>query len=311
MKKLFIIIAALCFGAATMNAQTVAEATEAYNQAAQYLDAGDHANAVSYFKQALSTAEKCESGADEIIANCKGTIAKIQFEIAKTYLRDKEFDKAIAQYGVAKDDATLYGDDEIVASVADILPKVYLQKATALQGTKDFAGSVEAAKTALGLEPDNGTAALVLGKSYLGLGKVADAENAFLTAKANGKEKDANKQLSNLYLKLAQNANKSNKPADAINYAKKSNECVENANAYKLCASASQKLGKTQDMVAYYEKYLAVSPNAKDAAGVMYTIAVTYQQAGNKEEAIKYYQKVANDPQYGATALQQIQTLSK
>ena len=311
MKKLFIIIAALSFGAATMNAQTVAEATEAYNQAAQYLDAGDHANAVEYFKQALSTAEKCESGADEIIANCKGTIAKIQFEIAKNYLRDKEYDKAIAQYGVAKEDATLYGDDEVIANVAENLPKVYLQKANTLLGAKNFAGGAEAAKKALELEPDNGTAALVLGKACMGLGKIADAEAAFATAKANGKEKDANKQLSTLYLKLAQSALKSNKLTDVITYAKKSNECVESANAYKLCASASQKLGKTQDMVAYYEKYLAVAPNAKDAAGVMYTIAVTYQQAGNKEEALKYYQKVANDPQYGATALQQIQALSK
>ncbi|MCQ2184296.1 MAG: tetratricopeptide repeat protein [Bacteroidales bacterium] len=309
MKKLILILAATLVSAATISAQTVAEATECYNQAAQYLDGGDYANAVSYFKQALATAEKCETGADEVIANCKSTIAKVQFEIAKSYLRDKNFDNAIAQYAVAKADAQLYGDDEVVANVDEVLPKAYLQKALALQGSKDFAGSIEAAKKVLELEPDNGTAALVLGKSCLSAGKTADAEAAFKLAKANGKEKDADKQLSTLYLKKAQAALKAGKLDEVIKQATLSNECVENANAYKLCASASQKLGKTQDMIAYYEKYLAISPNAKDAAGVNYTIAVTYQQAGNKAEAVKYYQKVVGDPTYGAQAQQQISAL--
>ena len=39
------------------------------------------------------------------------------------------------------------------------------------------------------------------------------------------------------------------------------------------------------------------------------TIAVLYQQAGNKEKAKEYYLKIENDAQYGATAKEQLKTL--
>ena len=127
--------------------------------------------------------------------------------------------------------------------------------------------------------------------------------------KANGQEKNASKLLSNIYLKQAQAANKAKKYQEVIDFAAKSNEALENGNAYKLTASALQKLGKNDECIAAYEKYLEVTPNAKDASGIICTIAVLYQQAGNKAKAKEYYEKIVNDPQFGATAQEQLKTL--
>ena len=42
--------------------------------------------------------------------------------------------------------------------------------------------------------------------------------------------------------------------------------------------------------------------NAKDFAGVAYTIAVLSQQEGDKAKAKEYYEKITSDPQYGVAA---------
>jgi tetratricopeptide (TPR) repeat protein len=78
----------------------------------------------------------------------------------------------------------------------------------------------------------------------------------------------------------------------------------------ELATSAAQKLGKNDECITLYEKYLEISPKAKDANGVICTIAVLYQQAGNKEKAKEFYQKIVNDPQYGPTAQEQLELLA-
>jgi tetratricopeptide (TPR) repeat protein len=140
-------------------------------------------------------------------------------------------------------------------------------------------------------------------------GQLDEAITALETAMANGQEKNAAKILSNVYLKKAQASNKAKNYQEVIDFAAKSNEALENGNAYKLTASALQKLGKNDECIAAYEKYLEVTPNAKDAGGIICTIAVLYQQAGNKAKAKEYYEKIVNDPQYGATAQEQLKTL--
>ena len=95
----------------------------------------------------------------------------------------------------------------------------------------------------------------------------------------------------------------------AIDNALKANSYLENANAYKIAASSAQKMGNNAQCIEFYEKYLVVKPNAKDAAGVTFTIAALYQQMGNKAKAVENYEKVASDPQYGPGAQEQLKVL--
>ena len=138
-----------------------------------------------------------------------------------------------------------------------------------------------------------------------------EAKAAYEQALANGQEKTARKQLSNIFLKEAQAALKGGKFADAISAAGKSNEYLENANACKIAGNAAVKAKDNDAAIANFEKYLQLSPNAKDANGIICTLAVIFQQSGNKEKAIEYYQKIVTDPQYGQTAKAQIAALNK
>ena len=135
------------------------------------------------------------------------------------------------------------------------------------------------------------------------------AIEALKVAAANGKADQANKLLSNVFLKKGQALLKENKAADAIAAFEEANSYVENANAYKLIASANTKLGKSKAAIEAYKKYLEVDPNVKDAAE-MFTIAATAQKAGDKATATEYYKKLSGT-KYAEQAKAQLTALQK
>ncbi|MBR2127546.1 MAG: tetratricopeptide repeat protein [Bacteroidales bacterium] len=309
MKKIFLLITAAVVSAGIMSAQDINQATENYNNGAMELDMGNKEAALTCFQTALTMAEALGDEGAELAANCKNIIPNVMLSLAKDFIKADNFDGAVEQLNKTAEAAELYGAPETAAEAKDMIPTVYLSKGNGLLKAKDVAGATAAFQQVLALDPTNGMASLLLGQALTAQGKVAEAEAAYLQAAENGQETNAKKQLSKMYLKLAQAALKGKKSQDAYDHAVKANSFIEDANAYKIAASAAQQLGKNADCIANYEKYLEMKPNAKDAAGVKFTIGALYQQTGNKAKAKEFYQMVVNDPQYGASAQEQLKTL--
>lgn len=313
MKKFLLIAAAAVMSAVTVSAQDLAQATETYNNGAMELQMGNTAVALEHFQNALQMSESLGDDAIDLVNNCKKAICSTSLSIAKDLYNSKDFNGAIDAFNKAKEYAENYGEEEIAAEAAELVNQTWKLKyntdAKEAMKAKDYATAAENFKKVLDIEPDNGNTAIQLGQAYMKAGKLDEALGALEIAKANGQEANASKVISQIFLMKAQSALKSKNYQAVIDNAAKSNEALENANAYKLAASAAQKLGKNNDCIEFYEKYLAISPNAKDANGVICTVAVLYQQAGNKEKAKEYYQKIVNDPQFGATATEQLKNL--
>ena len=313
MKKIFLFFAAVVMTAGVMSAQDINQATEAYNNGAMELQMGNNAAAIENFQTALTMGEALGDEAADLVANCKKAISSTYLSMAKDLYNAKDFEGAVTAFQQAKEVAEGYGETEIAAEAAELVGQTemlkYNTEGKAAMKAKDFATAIAAFTKVLEMDPTNGSTAIQLGQAYMNSGKLDEAIAALETAKANGQEANASKILSNIYLKKAQAANKAKKYQEVIDFAAKSNEALENGNAYKLTAGALQKLGKNDECIATYEKYLEVTPNAKDASGIICTIAVLYQQAGNKAKAKEYYEKIVNDPQFGATAQEQLKTL--
>ena len=299
--------------AGVLSAQDINQATESYNNGAMELQMGNNSAAIEYFQSALTMGEALGDEGADLVANCKKAICSAYLSMAKDLYNAKDFDGAITAFQQAKEVAEGYGEAEIAAEAADLIGQTEMLKfnteGKAAMKAKDFATAITCFTKVLEMDPANGATAIQLGQAYMNSGKLDEAITALETAKANGQEKNAAKILSNIYLKKAQASNKAKNYQEVIDFAAKSNEALENGNAYKLTASALQKLGKNNECIAAYEKYLEVTPNAKDAGGIICTIAVLYQQAGNKAKAKEYYEKIVNDPQFGATAQEQLKTL--
>lgn len=308
MKKIFLLFAAV-MAAGVMSAQDINKAIELANNGNEAFQMGEYGLAIDAFKSSLAIAEGLGEAGAEHAATCKTAICNIHLANAKNLLKAADYDGALAKLNETITVAEGYGAAETVADASSLIPNVYMAKGNASLKAKDMAGAIASYTKVTELNPANGDAYLRLGRALAASGKVDEAVAAYESAAANGEEADAKKQLSNLFLKMAQAKTKVKDYQGAIDNALKANSYLENANAYKIAASSAQKMGNNAQCIEFYEKYLVVKPNAKDAAGVTFTIAALYQQMGNKAKAIENYEKVASDPQYGPGAQEQLKVL--
>ena len=309
MKKIMFALAALVCAASIASAQDMAVATETYNNGVMSLQGGDKAVALNYFKEALSLGEACGEEGAELVTNCKNAIPGIILSIAKGQINDGSYDEAVATLAEASAKAKEYGVEGIPAEAAELTTNAYLRKGTSLLKAKDMEGAAGALKEVVAADPANGGAYMMLGQALMGSGKADEAIDAFKSAAANGKEEQANKMLGNIYLKQGQVLLKGGKNAEAIEAFNAANGYSENPASYKLIASAYTKSGKSKEAINAYKKYLEVSPNAKDADDIIFTIAATAQKAGDKATAKEYYNKLTGSAKYAAQAAAQLKTL--
>ena len=306
----------MLFAAAAMTvsvafAQDINAVTETYNNGAMELEMGNKEAALGYFQAALTEAEALGEAGMEIAENCKMTIPVVMISLANDLIEANEYDAAAEWLTKAEEAAALYGDTEKAADAAAKKNQILMKKAADLLKAKDYTNAIVVYEQIMAIDPTNGRAALQMGQAYNASGNQEKAEEAFNVAAANGQEKQANKQLSNLYVKKASAALKAKKTQEAYDFAVKSNEYLENANAYKIAGQCSMALGKAAEGLPLLEKYVELSPNAKDANQMRFNIAATAQKLGDKEKAKAYYEQVLSDPKFGPQAQAQLNALNK
>lgn len=311
MKKIVMLIAAVAMSASVAFAQDINAVTEIYNNGAMELEMGNKEAALGYFQSAVTEAEALGEAGAEIIANCQMMIPAVMISLANDFIEENNLDAAMEWLAKAEETATAYGDTNNLSKATEKKQQVLMKKAAGLLKAKDYANSIVIYEQIMAAEPNNGRAALQMGQAYNASGNQEKAEEAFNIAAANGQEKQAYKQLSNLYVKKASAALKEKNTQDAYNFAVKSNEYLENANAYKIAGQCAMSLGNSAEGILLLEKYVELSPNAKDANQMRFNIAATAQKAGDKEKAKAYYEQVLSDPKLGAAAKQQFDALNK
>ena len=307
MKRIFVAIAALGLAATVATAQDFNAAVDAFNAGAQALET-NKTEALAQFRTALTEASACEGEeATDLVAKCKEIIPNTLLSIAKEQINEATYDEALATLAEAKTVATEYGVSAAIEEAETLVPNTYMRKGSTLLKEKNFDGAALAFGEAVKLTPEDGQANLLLGQALVQGGKTDDAITALTKASELGEEQ-AGKLLSTTYLKKGMALVKAGKNAEAIEALEKSNSYVESANAYKLIASAYTKSGKSAKAIEAYKKYLEISPNAKDAADIQFTIAATAQKAGDKATAKEYYKKLAGS-KYAAQAEAQLKNL--
>ena len=309
MKKIILIALSLAISAVAASAQDMAAATETYNNGATALNMSDNTGALQYFRDALTMAEACGEEGAEIVANCKDIIPRVMLSIAKDDLKAGKLDTAVAMLKDAVKVAGEYGNSEVTADASELIPQAYVQEGNNYIKAKDFANAAASYQKAVAVDSSNGMTWLRLGQALASSGSVEEAVNAYTVAMRHGQQANAVKQISNTYIRQAASALKVKDYQAAVDYALKSNEYLENATAMQVAGQASLQLGNNQQAIEYFEKYVAISPNAKNVNDIYYSIAVLSQQAGDNSKACGYYQKITNDPKYGQTAKQQMTAL--
>ena len=313
MKKVLVSVCALFAALAIGFAQDVNEATDLYNHGAEAIALGDKTGAMEYFQKAYETALACgeAEGAAEVVANCESIMPSLSLSIAKDLLKENDYEGAVAQLRSTVALAEKLGVESTAAEAQALIPQAYIQKGSKLLKAKEYEAAAEAFQQTLDVDPGNAKAAIYQGQAFEKLGDTDKAVAAYELAASLGQEKAANKQLSGIFLKKANAANKAKKFAEAIENADKSNSYLENADACYIAGLASQNLGKAEKAIASFEKYIELKPGAGNVAAVKFTVASLYQGLKNNAKAAEYYKMVENDPTYGADAQKALKALGK
>ena len=309
---MFVALVALCVAAVSAFAQDFKAAIDVFNAGVEAAQADNKADALAKFQEALPLFVACqEEEAAEMVGKCKEYIPATMLSIAKEQINAASYDEAIATLGKTVEAANLYEKSEVANEASALIPNAWLRKGTSLFKAKDFAAAAPALAEVAALTPEDGQVWLMLGQAQLQTGATDEGVVSLEKAAEFGKAEQANKLLSNTFLKKGQALLKGGKNADAIAALEKSISYLESANAYKLIASAQIKSGKSAKAIEAYKKYLEINPNAKDASDIIFTIAATAQKAGDKATAIEYYNKLSGDAKYATQAAQQLAALKK
>ena len=307
MKRFFVVLAALGLSAAVAGAQDFNAAVDAFNAGAQAMET-NKTEALAQFRSALEQAQACtEEEAPEFVAKCKSAIVGALVSIAKDQINEDAYDDALATLAEAKTTAAEYEEAEAAQEIATLIPNVYMRKGATQLKAKDAAGAAATFKELVALTPEDGQANLLLGQALMQSGNMNGAIESLTKANELGEE-NAPKLLSTAYLRQGQAFLKGGKNNEAVEAFEKSNSYAESGNAYLLMASALTKSGKSAKAIEAYKKYLELSPNAKNAADIIFTIAATAQKSGDKATAKEYYGKLAGT-KYAAQAEAQLKAL--
>ena len=308
MKKIVIALATLALTAGIASAQDLNAALEVYNNAlAQSED--DKAAALDGLKNALKLGEALGEEGNDLVANCKSAIPALMLSLSKAQINETNYDKALEMLAETEAIANEYENGDVLLEIPDLLIDVYNRRGSKYFNEKEFALALEDLAKVVEANPTDGKTILKIAMAQQALGDVDAAVESFKKAAANGQEAAANKRLGSIFIAKGQALQKAGKNADALEAYETAMGYVENAGVYKVIGNLYTKLGKSAAANDAYKKYLELKPNAPDAPGVKYTIAVNAQKLGDKATAKAFYSQLLDSAEYAAEAKKQLAVL--
>ena len=300
--KIFAVMAVALTFSLSASAQDMAQATEMYNAAIEAYGNGDATAALDGFQKALAAAEALGEEGAALATDCKNVIPKVYVKLGKDAFNAKDFTKAVEFLANAEKLATEAGQEETVADVKEVMPQVYLGAGNALLNEKKFAEAAAEYQKAIDLNGENGVAWLRLGMCKSNGGDVEGAVAAFAKASEFGQKAAADKQIGNIYGKVAQAAYKAKNFAGTLENVLKANEYgFTKLNVYGGMAAFNLK--KYDQCISLLEG--DNSTNAK------YYLARAYEAKGDNAKACENYKAIASDKNFGAYATSKVGTLCK
>ncbi|MBR5034131.1 MAG: tetratricopeptide repeat protein [Bacteroidales bacterium] len=308
MKKIIITLAVALATFTFAKAQDIETAVNLYNEAGTMVNEGNLADALPKFLECLEMAKSLGDEASNVVGDCQGIIPQIYMKLGEAAAEESDFDAALENFRKVVETATEYDNNpDVLERATGLIPKMLMAKGGAMLNAKNFAEAVEAFKAVVEADPENTKAMMRLGHSLVGAGDVDAAIETFTKAaevagEDTAEAKDAMKQISNCYLKKAVACQKSKDNRGCMENAQKSAQAMDSPNAQKLIGVSALNLKQFDTAIGAFEAYLALAPNAKDNAQIIYQLATAYEGRKDRAKACAYYKQILNDPKFGPVA---------
>lgn len=313
-----VMLMAALTGLKTVVAQTVEEATNAYNVGVG-LAATDIPQAIVSLLQAADIAEKAGPDAAEVLNLSRQQIPLLQYNHATILYKDKKLEEAITNFEQAHAFAVRFNDEGIKSKVEELLPKLYRAKGNAEYKAEKYDLALASFDKALEYNMDFAGAWLSKGLVYNKQKKSANLREAMDKAIETGTKtndektvEQATKFMSDNLIGEANSAFKKSDYKGTIEFLDESLKYAQNnAEAYYLYALSFNKLSKFDEAIANAQKGIELDGEtpAKQAR-FHFEIGMAQAGKGSTGDACASFKKAAIGP-LAESANYQIKTVLK
>lgn len=292
MKHLKLFVAgAFSLLALAVQAQTMKDATDAYNSAVQLM-ATDRGAAIAEFEKCLDLCNTVGTEADSLKITVEAGLPGVCYDKAVELFNNKKYDEALAAFQKTEDVSKKYNNQATLDKINSNLTKLYFAIGYQAYTGGDLEKAITNLKKSTELDPENTKSWLVLGFVYR---KKEDATNmtaamdkAIAAGTADNDQKtvdQAKKVTSDFLLSLADKLRNKGDLDNSLSYLKKVLSYDANySNAYYLQAVIFNKQSKWQEAVTAAKKAMETNGTA-DNAKSQYELGVAYMNLNDTGNA--------------------------
>jgi tetratricopeptide (TPR) repeat protein len=314
----FLVVLTLGVAPYCLTAQTLKEATEAYNTGATLINEKKPEQALEHLYRALEISEDLEYEGEETKRMVEDLIPTAHLQYAMNLYRAKDMTATIEQLEKAQEKAKLYADRNTLGRVERIIPQLYNQMGNNEYRAENYQKAIDFYKKAIEIKAD-------YPDPYLGIAISNEKQEDFegmldylkqtidVSNATNDRKKadDAQKKAKAYLLRVGDEAQKAKEFEKAIEFFTKAIEFDESdATLYYVIGVNYNELKNWEKVIEYSKLALEKANGTIDEAGVHYQMGVAFQNQGDTTQACQAFSN-AQSGSFKAAAEYQMQEVLK
>ncbi len=318
-KVKFLLLSLVAMGMASIaSAQSAADVTAKFNEAAAKYNAKDFATAIPLFEETISLAENADDDVEETLQNAQKFLITSYMSVGAGEANGGKFDAASESFKKAYELADITGS-MMKNRAAQMVSNVYIAKGTQFSKGGKAAEAAEEFNKAYEFNNRDTKAALLAAKHYADAGNSEKGDALYKSiielgathSKYAPAAAQASKAFANNYLVAASEAATANDYAAVTeNLDKIAAVDPKNAQGLMMRVQSANKFKKLDDVIKYGDDAVAAQADEASKSTLNFMIGIAYQTKENKAKAIEYFKKVT-DGANAEIAKTTIEALSK
>jgi tetratricopeptide (TPR) repeat protein len=308
MKNLILTLGLVIAGIFNLQAQTIEEAAELFNQAIPLISSGDNKAAIQKLEAVVAICAKLEgSEADSLKKQVVDALPRIYYNEAKALFDKNLLNESIEAYITTHNVAKLYNNTEIDKMTTDALSQLYLKSGNDQYKEKTYLPAIASLKKSLEYDGTNTSAMRLIAESYKMLDSVSEMIFWYRTTieKADKNDKNAIKateRLMNYYMTSCAKLLNQKNPAEGIKYLDTAATFGENADLYYYYAVTYNSLQKYDQAITAAQKAISLEPNnVENIAKYNFELGTAWYGKKDNTKACEFY-KLSNVGKTGLRA---------
>ncbi|MFW6348609.1 MAG: tetratricopeptide repeat protein [Cyclonatronaceae bacterium] len=275
-------------------AQTRAEAVDAFNEALELVQAENYAEALEKFQETRSIAQNVGSEGEDILERAEGQIPRTQLRIAMAAYQSRDFDRAVEEFDKTADLAEEFGDSEISNRVRSNVLVVLLQAGNSELNNENLDAAEGYYNQALERNENYPNPYYQLGLVERRRGNLDEAldyfDRAIQVGRAAGREEvaqNAEQSARNFLFERGAQMIEDERHRQAIGLLERALEYdMNHADSYFRLAQAHNNLGNYDEAIEHAERALELEDGGNvDRAKSFFELGIAYMNQENTQQA--------------------------